>query len=142
MLPIPRCSSLPTIVSRDLLDRYVAAFEAYDIDALLALLHEDATQSMPPYDLWLQGHEDIAGWYLGTGIGCRGSRLVPVMANGSPAYGQFKPDGTGCHAPWALVVLEIGDGRIRGMTSFLDTERLFPLFGLPRRLDRPDTGGG
>ena len=63
---------------RDLLERYVAAFEAYDIDALLVLLHEDATQSMPPYDLWLRGHEDIAGWFLGTGIGCRGSRLIPV----------------------------------------------------------------
>ncbi len=122
---------------RELLARYVAAFEAYDVDALTALIHEDATQSMPPYDLWLTGRDDIFTWWFGPGIGCRGSRVVPtVSANGSPAFGQYKPspDGPG-YEPWALQVIEISDGRIAELTFFLDTGRLFPLFGLPPRLD-------
>ena len=76
-----------------LLARYVDAFERYDMDALTSLLHEDATWSMPPYALWLQTHDDIAAWCLGPGIGCRGSRLVPTAANGSPAFAQYKPSG-------------------------------------------------
>ena len=122
---------------RDLLDRYVAAFEAYDIDGLLQLIHEDATQSMPPYELWLRGQDDIIGWLLGTGAGCRNSRLVPTVANGSPAFGQYKPDPAGGFGPWALVVLGIDQGRIAELAYFLDTDRLFPMFGLPPRLD-PD----
>ncbi|MBW3620978.1 MAG: sigma-70 family RNA polymerase sigma factor [Actinobacteria bacterium] len=117
-----------------LLARYVDAFERYDLDALTALLHEDAIQSMPPFDLWLQGHEQIRGWYLGTGIGCRGSRLVPTVANGSPAFGQYRPASDGGHEPWALQVIEISDGRIVQMNAFLDTARWFPMFGLPDRL--------
>jgi RNA polymerase sigma-70 factor (ECF subfamily) len=121
---------------RELLDRYVAAFEAYDIDALTTLIREDATQSMPPYDLWLQGRDDIFEWWFGPGIGCRGSRLVPtVAANGSPAYGQYKPSPDGGYEPWALQVIEVSDGRIGELTFFLDTTTLFPLFGLPERLD-------
>jgi RNA polymerase sigma-70 factor, ECF subfamily len=121
---------------RDLLDRYVAAFEAYDIDALTTLIQEDATQSMPPYDLWLQGRDDIFEWWFGPGIGCRGSRLVPtVAANGSPAYGQYKPSPDGSYEPWALQVIELSDGRIGELTFFLDTKALFPQFGLPDRLE-------
>ena len=120
---------------RDLLARYVDAFERYDMDALTSLLHEDATWSMPPYELWLQTHEDVRRWCLGPGIGCRGSRLIPTMANGSPAFGQYKPDPNGGLEPWSLQVLEISDGRISGITFFLDTARLFPLFGLPARLE-------
>ncbi|EXU68279.1 RNA polymerase sigma70 factor [Streptomyces sp. PRh5] len=117
---------------RALLARYVDAFERYDLDSLTALLHEDATLSMPPYELWLRGHEDIRQWLLGYGIGCRGSRLVPTVANGMPAFGQYRPGGAdGRHEPWALQVLEISGGRITGLNSFLDTDRLFPLFGLP-----------
>jgi RNA polymerase sigma-70 factor (ECF subfamily) len=121
----------------ELLARYVAAFEAYDMDALTALIKEDATQSMPPYDLWLRGRDDIFGWWLGPGIGCRGSRMIPtVSANGAPAFGQYKPSESGRgYDPWALQVLEISDGRIGELTFFLDTETLFPLFGLPPRLD-------
>jgi RNA polymerase sigma-70 factor, ECF subfamily len=117
----------------ELLARYVAAFEAYDMDALTALIKEDATQSMPPYDLWLRGRDDIFGWWLGPGIGCRGSRMIPtVSANGAPAFGQYKPSESGeGYEPWALQVLEISDGRIAELTFFLDTETLFPLFGLP-----------
>jgi RNA polymerase sigma-70 factor (ECF subfamily) len=118
---------------RELLARYVQAFESDDMEALTALVHEDATQSMPPYDLWLRGRDDVFAWWVGPGIGCKGSRVVPtVAANGSPAFGQYKPseDGSG-YEPWALQVLEIEDGRIVELTFFLDTERVFPLFGLP-----------
>ncbi len=121
---------------RSLLDRYVTAFQDYDIEALTSLIREDATQSMPPYDLWLRGRDDIFRWWFGPGIGCRDSRLVPtVSANGSPAYGQYKPAPGGGHEPWALQVLELSDGGIAELTFFLDTETLFPLFGLPARLD-------
>jgi RNA polymerase sigma-70 factor (ECF subfamily) len=121
---------------QELLDRYVAAFTAYDMDALTALLHQDATLSMPPLALWLQGPEQITAWMLGTGRHCRGSRLVPTVANGSPAFGQYRPSGpNGEHEPWALIVLEVADGRVKGLNSFLDTPTLFPLFGLPPTLD-------
>jgi RNA polymerase sigma-70 factor (ECF subfamily) len=117
---------------RALLERYVDAFERYDMSSLTALLHEDARWNMPPYELWLQTHRDIEEWCLGPGIGCRGSLLVPTMANGSPAFGQYKPNPTGeGYVPWSLQVLELSEGRIAGITFFLDTERLFPLFGLP-----------
>jgi RNA polymerase sigma-70 factor, ECF subfamily len=117
----------------ELLARYVDAFERYDIDALTSLIREDATQSMPPFDLWLTGRDDIFRWWVGPGIGCRGSRVVPVMAaNGAPAFGQYKQreDGDG-YEPWALQVLEVADGKIVEFTFFLDTETVFPLFGLP-----------
>jgi RNA polymerase sigma-70 factor, ECF subfamily len=120
-----------------LLARYVDAFERYDMDALTALIHEDATQSMPPYDLWLSGRDDIFSWWVGPGAGCRGSRVIPTMAaNGAPAFGQYKPSAGGeGYEPWALQVLEIADGRIAELTFFLDTEAIFPLFGLPLQFD-------
>jgi RNA polymerase sigma-70 factor (ECF subfamily) len=123
---------------QELLARYVEAFERYDLDSLTALLHEDATLSMPPYALWLRGHVEIRRWFLGTGVGCRGSRLVPTVANGSPAFGQYHPPMTaeGSYEPWALQVIEMSDGRITGINSFLDTASLFPLFGLPPRLEQ------
>src|SRR5436189_194591 len=116
-----------------LLARYVEAFERYDIEALTPLIHEDATQSMPPFDLWLRGRDDIFTWWFGPGIGCRGSRVIPtIAANGSPAFGQYKPSPSGAgYEPWALQVVELSEGRIVELTFFLDTERLFPLLGLP-----------
>jgi RNA polymerase sigma-70 factor, ECF subfamily len=120
---------------RALLARYVDAFQRYDLDELTSLLRHDATWSMPPYRLWLRNHDDIRRWCLGPGIGCRGSRLVPTGANGSPAYGQYKPSAEGGHEPWALQVLEVSAGRIDGICFFLDTASLFPLFGLPPRLE-------
>ena len=122
---------------RELLDRYVQAFEAYDLEALTSLIHEDATQSMPPFDLWLSGRDDIFTWWFGPGIGCKDSRVIPtVAANGSPAFGQYKPSESGeGHEPWALQVLELSGGGIAELTFFLDTATLFPLFGLPLRLD-------
>jgi RNA polymerase sigma-70 factor (ECF subfamily) len=118
----------------ELLDRYVEAFHRYDVDTLVSLLREDATLSMPPYTLWLRGPETIRTWLLGRGIGCRGSRLVPTRACGSPAFGQYRlgPDGT--HRPWSLTVLELSGGRIAAWNAFLDTDTLFPLFGLPAEL--------
>jgi RNA polymerase sigma-70 factor (ECF subfamily) len=122
---------------RALLARYVDAFERYDMDALTSLLHEDASWSMPPYELWLQTHLDVRRWCLGPGIGCRGSRLIPTVANGSPAFGQYKPGPTkGVLEPWALQVLEFSGDRIGGITFFLDTARWFPLFGLPPSFER------
>ena len=122
--------------TRALLERYVSAFEDYDIDRLTELLHEDAVQSMPPISLWLQGREDIFTWWFGPGIGCKGSKLVPVgLVNGVPAWGQYKPDPNGGREPWSLIVPEVSDGRIVELTFFLDTPHLFPLFGLPDHLD-------
>ena len=117
----------------ELLARYVDAFERYDIDALTSLIHEDATQSMPPYDMWLAGRDDIFAWWFGPGISCRDSKVIPVGgANGAPAFGQYKPKESGDgYEPWALQVLEIAGGKVIGFTFFLDTERVFPLFGLP-----------
>ncbi|BDG05148.1 sigma-70 family RNA polymerase sigma factor [Anaeromyxobacter oryzae] len=118
-----------------LLARYVDAFERYDVDALAALMREDATLSMPPYTLWLRGPAAIKAWFLGRGIGCRGSRLVPTAANGLPAFGQYRPGAPGePHRPWSLVVLELSGDRIVAMNHFLDTATLFPRFGLPPEL--------
>jgi RNA polymerase sigma-70 factor, ECF subfamily len=120
-----------------LLQRYMAAFEAYDINALTSIIRQDALQSMPPYELWLQGRDDIFAWWLGPGIDCRGSRMLRApMANGAAAFGQYRISQSGSgHDPWALQVIELGQGGIARLTFFLSTERLFPLFGLPDHLD-------
>jgi RNA polymerase sigma-70 factor, ECF subfamily len=116
-------------------ERYAEAFLRYDMDALVALLHEDATLSMPPYTLWLRGHEAIRAWLLGRGSGCRGSRLLPAAACGSPAFGQYRHDGPdGSYQPWALIVLELSGDRISAWNAFRDTDTLFSRFGLPARL--------
>ncbi len=122
-----------------LLDRYMDAFERYDMEALRALLHEDATQSMPPYDLWLRGRDEVIGWMAGPGKGCEGSRLVRVEANGMPTFAQYRrsASGDGYH-PWAIQILEFHGDQIIGQNSFLDTDRLFPLFGLPEHPDDLD----
>jgi len=128
-------TTAPSVDTADaeLLRRYVAAFEQYDMDALTALIKEDATQSMPPFDLWLAGRDDILSWWVGPGNGCRGSRVIPVeSANGAPAFGQYKPAESGeGYEPWALQVLEIENGRIVELTFFLDVVTQFPRFGLP-----------
>ncbi|HEY3744299.1 MAG TPA: sigma-70 family RNA polymerase sigma factor [Bryobacteraceae bacterium] len=121
-----------------LLNRYVSAFERYDVDALVSLLREDATFSMPPYELWFQGPASVRDWMLGTGSGCRGSRLVPTDACGSPAFGQYRVNPEGGHKAWALIVLELSENEIAGINSFLDTETLFPKFGLPLFLPPTD----
>jgi RNA polymerase sigma-70 factor, ECF subfamily len=119
----------------DLLEKYVDAFQRYDMSALVELLHEDAVQSMPPYAIWIEGADNIATWMVQPGPdACRGSRLIPLTANGSPAFGQYKPDPEGGFTPWALQVIEVTGGRIARMTFFLDTATLFPSFGLPDHL--------
>jgi RNA polymerase sigma-70 factor (ECF subfamily) len=121
---------------KKLLDRYVAAFEGYDMSALTALLHEDAIMTMPPFDLWLTGADDITGFMTTMGASCANSRLVPVEVNGLPGFAHYKPDPeNGGYTPWAIQALEISDGRITGFHCFLDTQRWFPLFGLPLRLE-------
>jgi RNA polymerase sigma-70 factor (ECF subfamily) len=120
---------------RALVSRYVDAFERYDLDSLVSLLHEEATQTMPPFDLWLRGRDQMRAWWAGPGIECKGSRLVPVAANSSIAFGQYRPSGPGGrHEPWSIHVLALSGGRIAGIDYFLDTEKLFPLFGLPPHL--------
>ncbi|MFJ9813806.1 sigma-70 family RNA polymerase sigma factor [Streptomyces sp. NPDC101151] len=123
-----------------LLERYVKAFEGYDMTALTALLHEDAIMTMPPFDLWLRGTADITGFMTTLGASCAGSRLLPVQANGLPGFAHYKPDEEkGGFSPWAVQVLEISDGRITGFHCFLDTQRWFPLFDLPLHLEaEPD----
>ncbi|MFD7556164.1 sigma-70 family RNA polymerase sigma factor [Streptomyces sp. NPDC059835] len=123
-------------VRRVLAERYAAAFSRHDMEELNMLLHVDATLCLPPYAKWMRGVPDIRAWLTGPAIGCRGSRLVPTTANGSPAFGQYRPQpggGTG-YVPWALQVVEFSGDRISGITAFRDTDRLFPLFGLPDRL--------
>ncbi len=126
----------PEVVSaahQELLARYVDAFERYDITALVKLLHNDAVMSMPPYDFWLRGPVEMGKWFLGNGIGCKGSRLIPVAANGHAAYGSYKPGADGGLHPWSIQVIEISGDRIVGHHNFLDTT-LFPAFGLPDHL--------
>jgi RNA polymerase sigma-70 factor (ECF subfamily) len=120
----------------ELLTRYVDAFQRYDMEALLGVLREDALQTMPPFEMWVQGASAITEWMVQPGpLGCAGSILVPVRANGVRAWAQYKPDPEhGGFAPWALQVHEAEGGKISRMTFFLDTERLFPLFGLQDRI--------
>lgn len=125
--PAPPLTSAQT----QLLERYVAAFERYDVDELTSLLRQDVAFSMPPYSLWLRGSDKVAAWLLGRGAKCRGSRLVPTAACASPAFAQYHPTPDGGLSPWALVVLDVEGDKIGGWTSFLDTATLFPLFGLP-----------
>ena len=123
----------PDDAQQELLARYVDAFERFDVDALVSLLHEDATMQMPPYAMWLEGRDDVLHFWFTQGSPCRGSRLIPVVANGLPAFGQYMQRGSlnGELEPWALQVLNISNGRVGEFTFFLDTERIFPLFGLP-----------
>src|SRR5688572_1812118 len=129
-LAMPAADALSDTQST-LLARYMDAFHRYDVDALVALMREDATLSMPPYTLWLQGRNPIRTWLLGRGAGCRGSRLVPTNACGSPAFAQYRSNGRGGYHAWALIILETDGDRITGWNSFLDVDKLFPLFGLP-----------
>jgi RNA polymerase sigma-70 factor (ECF subfamily) len=126
---------------QELLSRYVDAFERYDMESLTSLIHEDAMQSMPPYELWLHGRDEILTFWQTQGAGCAGSRLVPTVANGRPAFGQYRPSQRGDgHDPWALQILDFSDGQLVELSFFLDTEALFPLFGLPPHLP-PDRAG-
>jgi RNA polymerase sigma-70 factor, ECF subfamily len=119
---------------QELLARYVDAFQRYDIDSLVSLLHEDVIMSMPPYDFWLRGPASMARWFVGQGAGCRGSRLVATAANGCAAFGSYRIDPAGGYSPWAIQVIEVAGDRISGHHNFVDPE-LFAAFGLPGHLD-------
>ena len=119
---------------QELLAKYVDAFERYDIDRLVTLLHDDAVMSMPPYDLWLKGSAEVIQWLVGPGAPCRGSRLLATAGNGSAAFGQYRVDPKGGHEPWALQIIELSGDRIVGFHNFLDP-KLFTAFGLPAHLD-------
>lgn len=121
---------------RELVDRFLSAFTQYDPDALTALMHEDAALSMPPFELWLSGHESLREWFRTRGAGCHGSRLVPTRACGSPAFLHYRLGDDGLHRAWALIVLELRGDRIAEMANFLDTESIFPAFGAPLVLPR------
>jgi len=131
---VPPEPGVLTAAQREMLDRYMAAFERYDVAELASLLRQDVTFSMPPYALWLRGPEAVQTWLVTVGHGCRGSRVLPIAACGSPAFAQYRPSPEGGHVPWAIVVLELSGDRIAGWNSFLDTETLFPHFGQPMRL--------
>lgn len=130
--PDPRPSDA---VRRVLAERYASAFSRYDMEELTMLLHVDATLCLPPYAKWMRGVSDIQAWLTGPAVGCRGSRLIPTIANGTLAFGQYRPgsDGVG-YTPWALQVVDFSGDRIAGITAFRDTDRLFPLFGLPAHI--------
>lgn len=122
-----------TVEKQDFAKKYAESFEAYDMDALVSLLHKDVVMSMPPFELWLEGPDNVRNWLLGTGKGCQGSRLIQVEANGTTAFGQYRKTADG-HEPWALQLIEVENGQVTALTSFLDTPNLFPLFGLPMKL--------
>lgn len=131
---VTSASSVSDGAQQQLLARYIDAFERYDIAELVTLLRDDVVFSMPPYALWVQGPDEVSDFLLGTGAGCRGSRVVLTAANGCPAYGSYHPTSSGALEPWAIVVVEIADGRIAALNHFLDPE-LFPAFGLPARME-------
>ncbi len=118
----------------ELLARYVAAFEVYDVETFVSLLRDDAAFSMPPHALWLRGPVEVSRWLLGPGIGCRGSRLIATRANGCPAFASYKLDPGGGRAPWSIQVVELKAGEVTAIHNYLNTE-LFAEFGLPQRLE-------
>ncbi|NBE92837.1 sigma-70 family RNA polymerase sigma factor [Nonomuraea sp. KC401] len=132
---LPPAGQADETVDESLLTRYVSAFERYDVAALVSLLHEDATSEMPPFAWWLRGREHIHTVLTAAAASgqapCEGSRLLPVRANGSPAFGQYLYG-----EPFALVVLDVAGGRIAGEATFLDPG-LFPFFGLPMSFAAP-----
>ncbi|MEJ7741817.1 MAG: hypothetical protein WKF73_04265 [Nocardioidaceae bacterium] len=102
----------------------------------MSLLHEDATQNMPPYEMWLQGRGEHRRLDAGAGARLLGARgCCRLVANGAPAFAHYKPSGSGGrHEPWALQVARSVRRAVVGITSFLDT-RLFALLGLPPHPD-------
>jgi len=115
---------------RDLLRRYVAAFEAHDVAELTAILRQDAVTSMPPFLWWLRGGALIAGLMTATDA-CVGDRLLPTAINGAPGFGQYRPDADGVLRPFALVLVEVLDGQVVATTTFFGTGGRFAEFGLP-----------
>lgn len=125
----------PTVVDdaagRRLLERYLKAFEDYDVDRMVSLLSEDAAFSMPPFSLWFKGIDSIRQWWDGPGRRvCENSRAMAVSANGAPGMAVYHLTADGRYAPFAVHVLGVRDGRIAEITHFLD-RKVFREFGLP-----------
>ncbi|HLR83873.1 MAG TPA: sigma-70 family RNA polymerase sigma factor [Nocardioidaceae bacterium] len=118
----------------ELLAKYVDAFERYDITALVSLLRDDVVLSMPPWDLWLQGPDDFAGWFLGQGIVCKDGKLIPVDVNGSLGFANYHKVAEGVWDAWAIQVIDVADGKIIGHHNFIYPE-LFEAFGVPTRIE-------
>ena len=129
----------PTSEAAAVVARYADAFERYDMDELVTLLHADAVMSMPPFPMWIQGAADVCEWMVQPGPReCTGSRLVAITANGCPGFAQYRPDPAGGYTAWSIQILEVTGGKIASINHFLalmDPERLFPSFGLPVHLD-------
>ena len=109
-LPAPRVSAGPE--QQALVAGTSRPSSATTSRSLVMLLHDDAVMSMPPYDFWLQGADQMRRWFLGGGAGCEGSRLVPVAANVAPRS-PLPADGNGGHTAWSIQVLEVSGDRIR-----------------------------
>lgn len=118
----------------ELLAKYVDAFERYDIEALVSLLRDDVVLSMPPWDLWLEGPDNFAGWFLGQGIVCKDGKLIPVDVNGSPGFANYHKVDDGVWEAWAIQVIEIAGGKIIGHHNFIGSA-LFETFGVPTRIE-------
>ena len=118
----------------EVLARFVDAFERYDMDALVRLLHDDAVMSMPPFDFWLEGARTIVDFYVGPGAACRDSKVIATAANGAPAFASYKAEPDGRYVPWAVHVLDVADGVVVGQHSFIGP-RMFEAFGLPAHLE-------
>ncbi|MBV9285205.1 MAG: RNA polymerase subunit sigma-70, partial [Acidimicrobiia bacterium] len=116
-----------------LLARYVDAFERYDIESLVALLHEDAVMTMPPFNFWVRGADELGKFFVGAGHECANSRLIATAANGAYAFGSYKPDPEGGYMPWAVQVIEVSGDRLVAHHNFIGPEN-FELFGLPAHL--------
>ena len=120
----------------ELLERYVDAFERYDIPTLVTLLRDDVVLDMPPFDLWMVGTDNLAKWFLGEGIVCKDGRLIPVEVNGTAGFGNYHLIEPGLWEPWAIQVIDVAGGRITGHHNFLYPD-LFAEFGLPPRIEAP-----
>ncbi|MBB0996013.1 sigma-70 family RNA polymerase sigma factor [Dietzia maris] len=120
-------------VDAGLLEQYVAAFEAYDVDRLVTLLTDDAEFSMPPFELWLRGSAEIERWWRGPGEVCRNARTITTSANGRPAVAVYHAAGDQRWEPFAIHVLDSDAGRISAITHFIGAHH-FSEFGLPARL--------
>jgi RNA polymerase sigma-70 factor (ECF subfamily) len=112
-----------------LLAAYVEAYERFDVERIVALLHRDVVVSMPPFSFWLRGREAFRTWLASGGTGCQPARVVVVEANGSPAVAMSRLGADGALATSAIHVLEWHGGQVTSLCAFLDPS-LFSLFGL------------
>ncbi|WP_300009120.1 sigma-70 family RNA polymerase sigma factor [Pseudonocardia sp.] len=128
---------------RDLLERYVAAFEIKDVAGIVALLAADVVWEMPPYEAWYRGREHVAQ-HLRTRCpaGPGDLRLVPISANGQPGFAQYLRGPDGVFRPFNLQVLTFTGTTVAHVATFLDPS-LFDVFDLPPEIRaRPSTSGG